>query len=409
MTEYPAQFSLKDLGLLDAPPEEAFDNLTALTTRVLGISVSLVSIIDTEQDRQFFKSQTGLPEPWAKRRQTPLSHSFCQYVRRTGRELVVSDARITDLVRDNLAIADLNVIAYLGAPIFDPAGTPIGALCAIDDKPRLWTDENRTMLSKLAACVSDQIKLRAAWREAEALRQRAEAETQAKSRFLAHMSHEIRTPLNGLIGIAQLLRQSATTPDDAELVASIENSGQQLLSILNDVLDLSKMIAGRLDLEQAPFHPGTLAECIEQMYAARASSAGVSLRVGVSQEAQTLRVGDANRLVQLLHNLVGNALKFTEAGSITVEFDAVPEGPLEISVMDTGIGMTEAELAVIFDEYVQAKASTARRFGGTGLGMPIVRKLVDAMGGTISIESTPGAGTAVRIALPLPLAVDPSL
>ncbi len=151
--------SLDALGLFAPAGEPAFDNLTALASDLVGVPVSLVSIIDPDEDRQVFKGATGLAEPWVTERQTPLSHSFCQHVRARGQPLVINDARQDPLVRTNLAIPDLHVIAYLGVPIQGPDGRPVGALCAIDSEPRSWTERDVDAMRRLALCVNDQIVL----------------------------------------------------------------------------------------------------------------------------------------------------------------------------------------------------------------------------------------------------------
>lgn len=154
-------FTLEELGLVDAKPPEAFDALTRMALKLFNVPVALISIVQEESDRQYFASQQGLPEPWASDRQTPLSHSFCQYVKLGNAPLIVSDARRHDLVQDNKAIDDLNVIAYLGVPIVDPKGAPIGAMCVIQDTEREWSDSDVSTLRDLAQCVSAEVLLRA--------------------------------------------------------------------------------------------------------------------------------------------------------------------------------------------------------------------------------------------------------
>ena len=150
---------LRRTQLLDSPPEESFDRLTRLTSTVLNVPVALVSLVD--DDRQFFKSCLGLPQPWAVQRQTPLSHSFCQHVVESGRPLVISDAREHPVLRDNPAIRDLGIIAYAGAPLITPSGDVLGTLCAIDHQPRHWTPEQVEILRNLAGSVLSEIKLHA--------------------------------------------------------------------------------------------------------------------------------------------------------------------------------------------------------------------------------------------------------
>lgn len=149
--------ALRATGLLDSPPSESFDRLTDLVRRVLAVPVALISLIDT--DRQFFKSQVGLPEPWASRRQTPLSHSFCQYPVQSHEPLIVSDAREHPTLKDNLAIPDLDVVAYAGVPLITDDGYALGTLCAIDNQPRFWTNDQIELLGDLARLAVDEIKL----------------------------------------------------------------------------------------------------------------------------------------------------------------------------------------------------------------------------------------------------------
>ena len=226
---------------------------------------------------------------------------------------------------------------------------------------------------------------------------------QAKSHFLATMSHEIRTPLNGVIGMAEVLATKLEKPEDQRMLSAIRDSGSLLLQVINDILDLSKIEAGQVILEQRPVDPTALAARIRGAYALRTDQKGLGFRVEVAPSTTARRSGDESRLMQIAHNIVGNAVKFTERGGVHVLLDTGPSGDLVLRVRDTGIGMTEAQAARVFDEFAQADASTTRRFGGTGLGMAITRKLVDLMGGRIAIDSAPGRGTTVTVSLPLPL------
>lgn len=164
-----SSYRLDDLGLFNPAPETDYDAITSLASNLFDVPVALISVIDDQNHRQFFKSQLGLAEPWASQRHTPLSHSFCQYVRKFGKPLAVKDARTHELVRDNLAIPDLGVVSYLGAPIYSPSCVPIGALCVIDSKPREWTSKDVELLEKLARCVSNEVRHKATTLSAEKL------------------------------------------------------------------------------------------------------------------------------------------------------------------------------------------------------------------------------------------------
>ena len=236
---------------------------------------------------------------------------------------------------------------------------------------------------------------------------RAEEANRAKSAFLANMSHEIRTPMNGLLGIAEILDQQVEDPEQRRLVATMRESGEVLMCILNDLLDVSKIEAGKLELDPAPFCPLDLARRIEALHTDRASAKGISLAVMTGRGTERRRLGDSHRILQILNNLVSNAVKFTEEGEVRLSLRGGSNGPLVIEVEDTGIGMSAEQSARIFDDFVQADSSTARQYGGTGLGMAIVRKLTEVMGGEITLDSVPGSGTRVRVSLPLPQADAP--
>jgi PAS domain S-box-containing protein len=234
----------------------------------------------------------------------------------------------------------------------------------------------------------------------------AEAANRTKSTFLATMSHEIRTPLNGVLGMAQLLEDTLATPEQREMVEAIRASGEGLLAIINDILDMSKIEAGKMTLEAVAFDPAEVARRALALHAPLARERGLALAVDCAPEHPALRLGDAHRLQQVIHNLLSNAIRFTETGGVTLRLRAADAEPLRIEVVDTGIGMTGEQLDRLFNPFEQAETSTTRRFGGTGLGSAIVRQLVELMGGRVSVDSRPGGGTRVAVDLPLPLAPD---
>ena len=235
-------------------------------------------------------------------------------------------------------------------------------------------------------------------------KERAEAANRAKSQFLANMSHEIRTPLNGVLGMAELLSEALTDPVHRQMITTIRESGEGLLNVLNDILDLAKVEAGKLELETVAFVPRDLAAKLEAMYSLRAQDKGLSFSVLCDAGAAQPRMGDPHRLLQILHNLVSNAIKFTHEGQITVTVRTRDGGPLAIEVADTGIGMSPAQQARAFEAFEQADGAVTRRYGGTGLGLSISRRLIALMGGTITVHSTEGQGTLMRLELPLPAA-----
>jgi PAS domain S-box-containing protein len=239
------------------------------------------------------------------------------------------------------------------------------------------------------------------------MRMRAEEASKAKSDFLAMMSHEIRTPLNGILGMAELVYEAAESPEMREKIGVIRDSGEALLCVLNDVLDLSRIDVGRLEFDTAPFAPAAVVRRTCALHQPRAQEKRLYCRLEASPEPGPARLGDANRVGQIVSNLVSNAVKFTDAGGVVLTIDNPEDGPLRLTVSDTGIGMNAEHSARVFQPFVQADSSIARRFGGTGLGLSIVRRLVDMMQGRIAIDSREGEGTRFCVELPLPVAEMP--
>ncbi len=235
-------------------------------------------------------------------------------------------------------------------------------------------------------------------------REQADAANRAKSDFLANMSHEIRTPMNGVLGMLQLLQDAPLNLEQREQIDTAHQSAMYLLAIVDDILDLSKVEAGKLELEAVPFDPARTISNAVDLLAERARAKGLELGLVLGEDKPPLVRGDPGRLRQILTNLIGNAVKFTEQGSVNVTATWGGSGEdvrtLDVAVRDTGIGISREVQQRLFSPFTQADVSTTRRFGGTGLGLAICKRLVELMGGSISVRSEPGQGAEFRFSIP---------
>jgi signal transduction histidine kinase/CheY-like chemotaxis protein len=242
------------------------------------------------------------------------------------------------------------------------------------------------------------------WRlkEAAGARDRAEAASEAKSRFLTTMSHEVRTPISGILGMADLLREASLDPENASYVEAIRSSGSALIALIDEILDLSKIEAGRIDLVVETVDLRRLTEGVVELLAPRAQSKGIEIAASFSAAAPRFVRADGLRLRQVLTNLAGNAVKFTDRGGLCVAVERGEQGAARFSIIDTGPGVPADRRAAIFDSFEQGDGSHARRFEGAGLGLAISRELVRLMGGELTLADNPGGGSIFTFAVRLP-------
>jgi signal transduction histidine kinase len=277
---------------------------------------------------------------------------------------------------------------------------------ALDARPMRDPVTGDTVMLLNARDIAD---LKASQAALVAAREAAEQASQAKSSFLANMSHEIRTPMNGVLGLTELVLQTELNARQRRFIEMAHNSAKGLMTIINDLLDVAKIEAGKILIDEQPF---SLHDCLGeslQPLQLQAHDKGIQLHARVQPGVPSWLIGDALRLRQVLINLIGNALKFTERGEVRIEIaltdalesDAPDRLRLRIAVTDTGIGMTRDQISQIFDPFTQADSSITRRYGGTGLGLTIVQRLVNLMGGDIRVESTPGVGSSFNFDVPL--------
>src|SRR6202795_2427382 len=299
-------------------------------------------------------------------------------IKRVLSEKSVTDYELTARARDGKQ----TVVSYNATTFYDRGRTLQGVFAAARDVTERKRVEEELKLAKAAA----------------------ESASRTKSDFLASMSHEIRTPLNAIMGIADLLAKTPLSPEQDRYGEIFRRAGDNLLNLINDILDLSKVEASQLELERTVFSLNDLLEKVTEMVAVRAQEKGLGLVCDIAPNVPNDLVGDPTRLQQVLLNLLGNAIKFTESGEVslrvTQDGDASVPTALRFTISDTGIGIAGEKLGLVFDRFTQADSSTTRRFGGSGLGLTISKRLVEAMGGRIWVESAIEKGSVFSFTVP---------
>jgi len=350
-----------------------------------------------ERTASFFEAQDDLiVRRHASGAITYINDAYCALARRRREDLLA-----TDFVLPVLEQGETTVMAD-GARAYDQKiAAPAGARWIAWREVTVRADGESEMQS-VGRDVTDRVL---AERALAVARDQAEAANRAKSRFLTMVSHEIRTPLNGILGMADLLGDTPLTAEQATYLKAVKTSGETLLSLIEDVLDFSKIEAGRLDLAARPFPLSAFVEEVVELLGPRAQEKGLEIGCYVDERLPARVVGDAARLRQVLFNLAGNAIKFTESGGVSIIVEpGTRADAISIAVRDTGIGISLLDQARIFLEFEQADGTSTRKFGGTGLGLTISNRIIESMGGSIAVESAPGEGSTFRVNVALPSA-----
>jgi len=383
--------ALKHYNILDTLSEEEFDAITQLISYICEVSIAHISFIDDK--RQWFKSIIGLDAT-----EVPREDSFCQYTI-MGSELVeVPDTLEHFIFKDHpQVIGGLKVRFYAGVPLTTPEGLNVGTLCAIDIAPKKLNNDQKKSLETLAKHIITQLELRTNNLELKHQTHVANLAVAAKDTFLANMSHEIRTPMNAIIGFTDLLAQSNLDPVQSVYISNVQIAGDNLLTLINDILDLSKIESGHLSIETHPFNLKNTLKHIYDLLKVKAAEKDLEFNLFLDADMPEFIAGDKGRLNQIVMNLAGNAVKFTHEGEVTISVKKTAETAdgftIKFSVKDSGIGIPEDKLETIFERFSQAEENTTRLYKGTGLGLSIVKQLVELQNGTIEVKSKMGRGS----------------
>ena len=383
--------ALRETAILDTPPEDEFDDIAVLASEICGTPIALVSLVDA--DRQWFKARVGLEVS-----QTGRDVAMCAYPVADRAMLEIGDTAGDDRFVGNPLIAQEGVRFYAGAPLLMQDGHAVGTVCVMDRRPRELTADQRRALRSLARHASAHLELRRYARRVIDAAERLRDLERLKDSYLASVSHELRTPLSLIRGYLEVLLDDDADPDTARrFLAVMSRNADRLLRLIDDLLLVAHLHEDGLELDS------TDADLSELAYRAAVTSKPLAEHKGIVVVEHTGSpipiAGDPQRLSQAFTHLMFNAIKFTpEGGQIAVVTSGGDEPTL--TIMDTGIGIPRADLPFLFDRFHRGGAADLLATQGSGMGLTIVKAIIDAHRGTITVESEPDEGTTVRVTLP---------
>jgi signal transduction histidine kinase len=381
--------------ILDTPPDRAFDRITALASRILNVPISIVSLVDA--DRIWFKSHHGLDL-----KDINTVPGLCASVILNNVPYIINDAHIDPR---SLALplieSGLELRFYAGIPLKTADNHNLGVLSIIDFIPREITEDELETLTDLAQIVMDQMELSFATDSCNEL-------NKVKTDLLAVLSHEIRTPMNGVLGVAGLLETTELNGEQKEYIEIIKTSGESLLTMLDHILDYSKMEAGKMELNLHNFDIRTCVKEVTKLFNGKVREKGILVEIEIADCIPVELIGDKHKIRQILINLVGNAVKFTSNGeiqvivSINASKSNTEFASLTFSVKDSGIGIPSNQVDRLFNSFTQVHSKDFQdQYGGTGLGLSISKQLIELMGGRIWLEESTESGATFSFEIEL--------
>jgi signal transduction histidine kinase/BarA-like signal transduction histidine kinase len=388
---------LYSYAILDTEDEEDYNHLVELAALVCQCNMSVINFIDLT--RQWGKAKYGLGDTEAPREVSMCAHTILQ-----DDVMLIEDTLLDERFATNPFTTEGGIRFYAGAAIRSEKGFNLGTICVCDTMPKTLDRRQLEALKRLSRQAAILLEVRKKNKELHQfalverdLKEKAEVARKAQEQFLSTMSHEIRTPLNGIIGITNILQTEEPKKEQLEYLGSLQFSSKNLLCIVNDILDYNKITSGKMTLEETTFNLPKLITDIQKTHLPKAGEKSITLSVNIEAGVPEMVQGDATRLTQILNNLLSNAIKFTQQGSVILQVRPLQVEAtatnIRFEIKDTGIGFNEEESHVIFEQFLQANKSIARQFGGTGLGLAITKRLLELMGSSINVKSTPNIGS----------------